>query len=376
MPKHRTARQTLTLAAVASRRFDLLQHLTQQAEAQLLPLIKEAIAAQLVIEESAERFAFRHALIRQAIYSDLLTRERKVLHRAVAEAMETVYADSLDAHLPDLAYHFYEASAWDKAFDYAQHAGEKAQALNAPRAVIQQLTRTIEAAHQLSTAPASRLFRARGQAYETLGDFQAALEDYTQALNAACEGHEAMAEWQGLIDLGFLWAGRDYRQAGDYFQHALELARAMNNPLILGHSLNRAGNWLANASRLEESLRAHREALEIFRAQGHQAGMAETLDLLGIANALAGDAISAMRWSEQALELFRALNDYRSLASSLAARSMYGGAGYIVDVGLSALSTRESCERDSTEALHLARHPRSRGSPIRWPTLVACWLPG
>ena len=63
------ARRVLQLAAVAGRRFDfaLLQQITQDDEASLLELMKEVIAAQLVIEESAEQFAFRHALTRQAI---------------------------------------------------------------------------------------------------------------------------------------------------------------------------------------------------------------------------------------------------------------------------------------------------------------------
>src|SRR6266516_2582211 len=76
------ARQVVHLAAVAGRHFDfaLLQALTQQDEAQLLPLIKELIAAQLVVEESAEQFAFRHALTRQAVYAQLLARERNALH--------------------------------------------------------------------------------------------------------------------------------------------------------------------------------------------------------------------------------------------------------------------------------------------------------
>lgn len=82
-------RQVLTLAAVTGRRFDfaLLQELTQLDEQHLLSLIKEMIAAQVVVEESAEQFAFRHALTRQAIYADLLVRERKALHRRIAGSM-------------------------------------------------------------------------------------------------------------------------------------------------------------------------------------------------------------------------------------------------------------------------------------------------
>ena len=31
-------------------------------------------------------------------------------------------------------------------------------------------------------------------------------------------------EWQTLIDLGFLWAERDYAQAGQWFRDSLDLA--------------------------------------------------------------------------------------------------------------------------------------------------------
>jgi predicted ATPase len=74
------ARHVLTLAAVAGRRFDfaILQGITQHDEAELLRLMKELIAAQLVVEESEEQFAFRHALTREAIYKQLLLRERKM----------------------------------------------------------------------------------------------------------------------------------------------------------------------------------------------------------------------------------------------------------------------------------------------------------
>ncbi len=48
-------------------------------ETYLVELMKEAIAVQLVIEESVEQFAFRHALTQQAIAAGLLARERRAL---------------------------------------------------------------------------------------------------------------------------------------------------------------------------------------------------------------------------------------------------------------------------------------------------------
>lgn len=98
------ANYVLTLAAVAGRHFDfaLLQKLTRHDERQLLSFMKELVAAQLVVEESEDRFAFRHALTRRAIYSQLLTRERRMLHQTIAEAMEQQLPATPDLHLEDL----------------------------------------------------------------------------------------------------------------------------------------------------------------------------------------------------------------------------------------------------------------------------------
>lgn len=108
------ARQVLALAAVAGQRFEftLLQELTHMDEHNLLQRLKEGIAAQLIVEESADQFRFRHALTREAVYAGMLIRERRRLHRVVAEVLERLYADSLDLHLAELAYHYYQAEAW------------------------------------------------------------------------------------------------------------------------------------------------------------------------------------------------------------------------------------------------------------------------
>jgi predicted ATPase len=186
-----TARQLLTLAAIAGRRFDfeLMERLTKHDERTLLALIKELIAAQLVVEETAETFAFRHALTREALYTGLLARERKALHGQVAHVLEAlVYERSADAHeawAADLAGHFYAAGMWPQALTYARKAAEYARRLYAPRVAIAHLTRGLDAARRLNLAPPFELYRARGQMHETLGEFEAARDDYTSALEAA-----------------------------------------------------------------------------------------------------------------------------------------------------------------------------------------------
>src|SRR5947209_20213986 len=321
------ARQVLNMAAVAGRHFDfaLLQELTHQDEAQLLQLIKELIAAQLVVEESADQFAFRHALTRQAVSAQLLGRERKALHRKIAETFERLYASTLEAHLADLAVHFSEAGAWEQALEYSQRAGEHAQTLYASQAATLHFTRALDAASHVSLTPPASVYRARGLAYETLGDFEHARADHEIALQLAHEASDRHGQWQALIDLGFLWAGRAYAEAGDYYQRALALARTMDDPATLAHSLNRMGNWHLNVEQPHEALRCHQEALATFQALSDRRGKAATLDLLGMASLLSGDLVQSAVYYEQAIALLRELDERERLPNSLATLMLCGG---------------------------------------------------
>jgi tetratricopeptide (TPR) repeat protein/DNA-binding CsgD family transcriptional regulator len=323
--------QVLTLAAVAGRRFDfaLLQALTNFDEQHLLNLIKELISAQLVVEESAERFAFRHALTRHSIYVDLLVRERQALHHRIADMLEILHGPMLEAHSADLAYHFYEAGAWEQAFRYAQLAGEQALAMYAPHAALEQVTRALDAAERGLITPTASLYRLRGQTYEALGDFEHAQADYQTTLHLAREANARRSEWQALCDLGFLWTGRNYAQAGSFFEQALEQARHMGDQLTLAQSLNRLGNWHLNIEQPLEALRYHQEALTLFQQAHDSHGIAETYDLLGMTSTIGGDLLQATAYYQQAVALFRELDDRQGLASSLTTLMVLGeGGGY------------------------------------------------
>jgi DNA-binding CsgD family transcriptional regulator len=345
------ARKALVLAAVAGRRFDfsLLQALLQQETAhlpveiatndgqdapgagqqELLGLIKEMMAAHLVVEESAEQFAFRHALTRQAIMTGLLVRERQALHGLVAETIEHLYADAPDGHLADLATHYYEAGTWQKALAYARKAGERALALYTPRAAVTQFTRALEAARRLHLPPDAGLYRTRGQAYETLGELPAAQADYEAALQAARHTNERQGEWQALLDLGLLWSARDYQLAGDYSQQALALARRLEEPATVAHTLNRLGNWHLNRGRPWQAIEHHRESLAIFEAEGDERGLAETLDLLGMSWIFANDLAEARACYQRALDLFRRLDHRQGLITSLVSMNVCAGHCYV-----------------------------------------------
>jgi class 3 adenylate cyclase len=119
-------------------------------EAQLLDLLEEALAAQLIVERKGEggTYDFTHALIRQTLYGELSTPRRVMLHRQIGEALERLYANNLDAHLPELAHHFYQAAPGgdvQKAIAYARRAGDRALELFAYEEAASQYELAIQA---------------------------------------------------------------------------------------------------------------------------------------------------------------------------------------------------------------------------------------
>jgi tetratricopeptide (TPR) repeat protein len=207
---------------------------------------------------------------------------------------------------------------WAKAIEYSQQAGEKARALYASREAIEHFSRALEAARRLARPAPSQVYRARGQAYETVGEFERAQADHETVLQMSRAGQDRHAEWQALLDLGFLWAARDYGRTGQYFQQALALARTLTDPAMLGQTLNRVGNWYANADQPRQALHHHQEALDIFEELNDQRGLAETYDLLALATEMNGDWARGLAYYDQAVALFRQLDDRRGLASALA----------------------------------------------------------
>jgi len=118
-------RTVLQHAAVLGRNFstELVQALSDEVD--VLPALEELARAQLIVSEGPGRWTFKHALIQEVVYETLLLRQRKEIHRKVAEALEARAGDD-PSSLEALAEHYGRAEVSEKARAYAVKAGDLA----------------------------------------------------------------------------------------------------------------------------------------------------------------------------------------------------------------------------------------------------------
>jgi class 3 adenylate cyclase len=119
-------RALLQAASVIGRRFDPELLGVAVSETNLDARLATMQALDLVLRESKSGdYAFKHALVRDALYQSLLTEPRKSLHLMIAEEVERRSGNRLTEVAEVLAYHYSQTDRANKAFDYLSMAGTK-----------------------------------------------------------------------------------------------------------------------------------------------------------------------------------------------------------------------------------------------------------
>lgn len=149
-------RRLVLYAAVCGQHvgFDLLARVLGKPERDLLRPARAAIDASLLVE-SGEGMTFRHALTREAVYRDMMKRERRLLHQEVAEALISLHGDD-PSFATDIERQLIDASLTARAVPYALAAGHDALRLLAADEAAAHFERAVDA------SAAGSVERARG----------------------------------------------------------------------------------------------------------------------------------------------------------------------------------------------------------------------
>ncbi|MFB9246833.1 AAA family ATPase [Sphaerisporangium melleum] len=119
------AQQVLRAAAVAGRRVDhhLLREVSGLRDIELEESLREIASRGLLLPDGGHGYAFRHALLQEAVYADLLPGERVRLHNRFASLLDSP---------AELAYHHLAGHDLPGALAASVAAGLRADRLGAP----------------------------------------------------------------------------------------------------------------------------------------------------------------------------------------------------------------------------------------------------
>ncbi len=128
------AQRVLRAAAVAGRKADdeLVQAASGLEADEYEAAVREAVTHQLLVPDGTEGYVFRHALLREAVYGDLLPGERTRLHATMSALLADEHRLEMPGTAAELAQHCLASHDIPGAFAASVRAGEEAERLGAP----------------------------------------------------------------------------------------------------------------------------------------------------------------------------------------------------------------------------------------------------
>jgi predicted ATPase len=156
-----SAREVAQIGAVIGRGFSygLLRAVASIEDAALQAALERLAEADILLMQGLppnSDYRFKHALIQDAAYENLLKSKRQALHRRVAEVLRDRFG-AIAAGEPELlAHHFAEAGLTEAAVEWWGKAGQRSLARSALVEGVEQLTRALMQMATLTSTPALR----------------------------------------------------------------------------------------------------------------------------------------------------------------------------------------------------------------------------
>jgi tetratricopeptide (TPR) repeat protein len=265
------ARQVVRASSVAGRRVshDLLSHVLELDPAVLNDAMRGAVDSNILVASASGWYSFRHALLAEAVYGDLLPGERVRLHATYARVIASREVEGTAA---ELARHARLAGDVHTAIVAAVQAGDEALAVGGPDEAAQHFELALELAESVDggtatvdrvtlTLKAADATAAAGRVHRTLALLQtqlAALPDSAPAEDRAAL-LVALAGTCFLLDtsldiLQITTEAAALVPADPPTRLRAELAGVRARAFALYHRPDEAARWAVEARELGEEL--------------------------------------------------------------------------------------------------------------------------
>jgi DNA-binding CsgD family transcriptional regulator len=296
------AQAALRVAAVAGRRVqhELLAGVAGMDEPALLASLREAVAHQILgVDSDLDAYAFRHALVQEAVYAEVLPGERTRLHAAFAAALELrlelAGGWQQPAAAAEIAFHWYAAGDQPRALATAVRAGRQAWSAYAFAEAQRHLDRALELWARVPDAPeragldhrsllelAAEAASLAGDHHRSVAMIRAALAEVDAAADPVRAGlmHERLGHYLSQIAPGALEA----------YQTAVRLVPAEPPSANRAKVLAGLARMQMVAAHHQESIATAAEAVTVAARVGASQAEASARNSRGVALTHLGDA--------------------------------------------------------------------------------------
>jgi DNA-binding CsgD family transcriptional regulator len=313
-------RDVLRVAAVAGRTVDhaLLDAVVELSEDDLNGALREAVESYLLASDGAAAgYSFRHALLREAIYSDLLPGERRSLHLRVAEVLSVrpALAGAKPSGPAELAHHWFAAGELAPALSALVSAGAAAEHLYAAGEAWQHYERALEIWDLVAPAPGElpleriEMLRRTAAAASMAGKEDRAISLAREVLSRLDEDQDPVEAALAHERLGrYLWSAGHGEEALAAYRRAVELMPDDAPSEQLALVLAAEGQALMLCDRTAQSIARCEEALAIARRVGAAAVEAQALNTMAGNHSRVGELDQSVEAATRALTIGRRLH--------------------------------------------------------------------
>ena len=157
-----------------------------------------------------------------------------------------------------------------------------------------------------------------GLIYDARGEYDSALEYYTQALDILEKLGDLKKKASVLNNIGLIYDYRgEYDSALEYYTQALDIDEKLENLNGKATRLNNVGLIYKNRGEYDSALEYYTQALDIDEKLGNLNGKATRLNNIGLIYYNRGEYDSALEYYTQALDIDEKLGDLKGKATDL-----------------------------------------------------------
>ena len=314
--------RTLQTMAVLGRRVshELLAAVAAVPEPQLLASIEQGVEAGVLLADTQGGYRFRHVLLQEHLYGQLLPAQHRLLHGRAGDALAAESGGDRDG---EVAHHYYQAGAAEQSLRWGVLAAEQAEralALEEARAHYERvlsLWPTLDRPADIAGRSQADVLQRAASLADVLGHRREAAELLAAAVRVLDPGTGAETRAVLLAEQGWAQAAVSPEEAVELFQQAVQLLDPGSSSPQAAHVLALSPSGFLLTGRHAEAAASISGAIATAERSGSKSALGIALARRGVLEMREGQLARAAETYREALRLQWVGSDLRLVADTV-----------------------------------------------------------